>query len=155
MPHDSFASLGQPLHVSNSDNESADGRICYSDKEQQPLQQRSHDQQQRQRRRNKKSGGGGGGGNLVSRIRNTLMGRKTTTDQSPRLIYMNNPERNSQEKFIGNRVSTAKYNIITFLPIFLYVEFSKAANLFFLFISCIQVCPSSSPLLVVDLYSFC
>lgn len=141
MPHDSFASLGQPLHVSNSDNESADGRICYSDKEQQPLQQQSHDQQRQRRQKSKKSGGSS---SLVSRIRNTLMGRKTTTDQSPRLIYMNNPERNSQEKFIGNRVSTAKYNIITFLPIFLYVEFSKAANLFFLFISCIQVCSSSS-----------
>lgn len=137
MPHDSFASLGQPLHVSNSDNESADGRICYSDKEQQPLQQ-SHYQQKP--RRQKSAGGGGGGGNIISKIRSTLMRRKTTTDQSPRLIYINNPERNNQEKFIGNRVSTAKYNIITFLPIFLYVEFSKAANLFFLFISCIQVC---------------
>ena len=65
--------------------------------------------------------------------------RKNAGDQSPRTIYINEPERNQQQKFIGNRVSTAKYNIITFLPIFLYVEFSKAANIFFLFISCIQV----------------
>lgn len=45
----------------------------------------------------------------------------------------------SNQKFLGNHVSTAKYNPVTFLPKFLYVEFSKSANLFFLFISGIQV----------------
>lgn len=65
--------------------------------------------------------------------------KKKVNDNSPRIIYVNNPEMNLQQKFVGNRVSTAKYNIFTFLPIFLYVEFSKAANIFFLFISCIQV----------------
>ncbi|KAI9257346.1 hypothetical protein BDA99DRAFT_441217 [Phascolomyces articulosus] len=71
--------------------------------------------------------------------------RNNTGDQSPRTIYINEPERNAQQKFIGNRVSTAKYNVVTFLPIFLYVEFSKAANIFFLFISCIQQIPDVSP----------
>ncbi|KAG2212463.1 hypothetical protein INT46_008000 [Mucor plumbeus] len=55
----------------------------------------------------------------------------------PRVIYINQPQLNA--KFMQNRVSTAKYNPISFLPKFLYVEFSKSANLFFLFISGIQV----------------
>jgi phospholipid-transporting ATPase len=44
-----------------------------------------------------------------------------------------------EQKFLGNSVSTAKYNVATFLPKFLFEEFSKSANLFFLFISGIQV----------------
>ncbi|KAI9485043.1 hypothetical protein BDB00DRAFT_773719 [Zychaea mexicana] len=71
--------------------------------------------------------------------------RRNTADQSPRTIYLNEPARNGEQKFIGNRVSTAKYNLVTFLFIFLYVEFSKAANIFFLFISCIQQIPDVSP----------
>ncbi|KAI9599439.1 hypothetical protein BDF19DRAFT_470419 [Syncephalis fuscata] len=48
-------------------------------------------------------------------------------------------------KFLHNRVSTAKYNIVTFLPKFLYEQFSKYANLFFLFTSCIQQVKDVSP----------
>jgi hypothetical protein len=61
------------------------------------------------------------------------------TDGSPRIIHINNTELNNQQKFISNSVSTAKYNLFTFLPKFLYEEFSKSANVFFLFISGIQV----------------
>lgn len=61
------------------------------------------------------------------------------TDGSPRIIHINNKELNSQQKFMSNSVSTAKYNLFTFLPKFLYEEFSKSANVFFLFISGIQV----------------
>lgn len=61
------------------------------------------------------------------------------TDGSPRIIHINNAELNNQQKFMSNSVSTAKYNLLTFLPKFLYEEFSKSANVFFLFISGIQV----------------
>ncbi|KAI8095529.1 hypothetical protein BDF21DRAFT_406112 [Thamnidium elegans] len=60
----------------------------------------------------------------------------------PRIIPMLLPP---NQKFLGNHVSTAKYNPVTFLPKFLYVEFSKSANLFFLFISGIQQIPNISP----------
>lgn len=66
---------------------------------------------------------------------------KGVTDGSPRIIHINNKELNSQQKFMSNSVSTAKYNVFTFLPRFLYEEFSKSANVFFLFISGIQVSP--------------
>lgn len=55
----------------------------------------------------------------------------------PRIIQINQPEIN--QGFLVNSVSTAKYNLATFLPKFLYEEFSKTANIFFLFISGIQV----------------
>lgn len=56
-----------------------------------------------------------------------------------RIIHVNNSELNDQQKFLHNRVFTAKYTAFTFLFKFLYEEFSKYANLFFLFISGIQV----------------
>ncbi|ORX61690.1 phospholipid-translocating P-type ATPase [Hesseltinella vesiculosa] len=72
------------------------------------------------------------------------MGKRSYSD-APRLIYINDAQRNQEQQFLHNGVSTAKYNIASFLPIFLYVEFSKAANLFFLFISGIQQIPNISP----------
>ncbi|KAL0135268.1 hypothetical protein V8B55DRAFT_1555346 [Mucor lusitanicus] len=70
---------------------------------------------------------------------------KGVTDGSPRIIHINNKELNNQQKFMSNSVSTAKYNLFTFLPKFLYEEFSKSANVFFLFISGIQQIPNISP----------
>ncbi|KAI9011969.1 hypothetical protein CLU79DRAFT_709666 [Phycomyces nitens] len=63
---------------------------------------------------------------------------------TPRLIYLHQPELN-HSRFVDNKVSTAKYNLLTFLPKFLAVEFSKSANMFFLFISGIQQIPDISP----------
>jgi Phospholipid-translocating ATPase N-terminal len=65
--------------------------------------------------------------------------RKNNEAAGPRLIYINSTGLNEQQKFLHNRVFTAKYSPLTFLPKFLYIEFSKYANLFFLFISGIQV----------------
>ncbi|KAM0749097.1 phospholipid-translocating P-type ATPase [Meredithblackwellia eburnea MCA 4105] len=62
-----------------------------------------------------------------------------------RLLYLNNPGLNAQLKFIKNSVSTSKYNPVTFLPKFLFEQFSKYANLFFLFAACIQQIPTVSP----------
>ncbi len=41
--------------------------------------------------------------------------------------------------------STAKYNLLSFFPKFLYEQFSLYANLFFLLVSIIQVGPSLLP----------
>lgn len=46
---------------------------------------------------------------------------------------------------MDNHVSTAKYNIATFIPKFLFEQFSKYANLFFLFTAIIQQIPNISP----------
>jgi phospholipid-transporting ATPase len=63
----------------------------------------------------------------------------------PRIIHLNNPPANSQNKYVDNHVSTAKYNIVTFLPKFLKEQFSKYANLFFLFTAILQQIPGISP----------
>ncbi|KAL1869075.1 hypothetical protein VTK73DRAFT_3383 [Phialemonium thermophilum] len=63
----------------------------------------------------------------------------------PRVIYLNNPPANSANKYIDNHISTAKYNIATFLPKFLFEQFSKYANIFFLFTAALQQIPGLSP----------
>ncbi|KAL4878993.1 hypothetical protein BJY04DRAFT_229508 [Aspergillus karnatakaensis] len=63
----------------------------------------------------------------------------------PRMIMLNNPPANATHKFVDNHVSTAKYNIITFLPKFLFEQFSKYANVFFLFTAVLQQIPNVSP----------
>ncbi|KAG1226260.1 hypothetical protein G6F35_002993 [Rhizopus arrhizus] len=82
----------------------------------------------------------------IKDVFNRLIGRTTVKETvGERIIYVNNPELNEQQKYLHNRVFTAKYTLITFLPKFLYEEFSKYANLFFLFISGIQQIPGISP----------
>jgi phospholipid-transporting ATPase len=56
-----------------------------------------------------------------------------------RTIALNDPVRNEAAKFLHNSISTAKYNAVTFLPKFFYEQFSKWANLFFLFTGTLQV----------------
>lgn len=63
----------------------------------------------------------------------------------PRIIHLNNPQANSVNKYVDNHVSTAKYNAATFLPKFLYEQFSQYANLFFLFTAILQQIPNVSP----------
>jgi phospholipid-transporting ATPase len=63
----------------------------------------------------------------------------------PRIIHLNDAPANAAQKFLDNHVSTAKYNIATFFPKFLFEQFSKYANLFFLFTAIIQQVPDVSP----------
>ena len=42
------------------------------------------------------------------------------------------------QKFASNHVTTAKYNIISFLPKFLFEQFRRYANVFFLIIGLLQ-----------------
>ncbi|KAL2422007.1 Phospholipid-transporting ATPase DRS2 [Exophiala dermatitidis] len=63
----------------------------------------------------------------------------------PRIIHLNNPEANATNRWVDNHISTAKYNIATFIPKFLLEQFSKYANLFFLFTAVLQQIPNVSP----------
>ncbi|KAJ7188593.1 calcium transporting ATPase [Mycena filopes] len=60
-----------------------------------------------------------------------------------RVIALNNAAANVE--YGSNFVSTSKYNLATFVPKFLTEQFSKYANLFFLFTACIQQVPGVSP----------
>lgn len=75
---------------------------------------------------------------------NKILGKTNTAsgnagEGGERIIHVNNSDLNDQQKFLHNRVFTAKYTAFNFIFKFLYEEFSKYANLFFLFISGIQV----------------
>ncbi|XP_047410286.1 phospholipid-transporting ATPase IB-like [Sciurus carolinensis] len=59
-----------------------------------------------------------------------------------RTIYINEPLKNV---FCTNTISTTKYSKWSFLPRYLYLQFSKAANAFFLFITILQQIPDVSP----------
>ncbi|KAK3823106.1 MAG: hypothetical protein J3Q66DRAFT_330871 [Benniella sp.] len=72
-------------------------------------------------------------------------GPSAANQEGIRIIYLNNPERNSQSRYLHNRISTSKYNYFTFLPKFLFEQFSKYANIFFLFTACIQQIDGVSP----------
>lgn len=63
-----------------------------------------------------------------------------TGTQSPRYVYIN-----GRHKFCSNRISTAKYNLFTFLPKFLFEQFRRYSNIFFLVIALLQQIPNVSP----------
>lgn len=71
--------------------------------------------------------------------------KKKPVNTGPRVIHLNGPAKNTAQGYIDNHVSTSKYNIATFLPKFLYEQFSKYANLFFLFTAVLQQIPGISP----------
>uniref|UniRef100_A0A8C6KI50 Phospholipid-transporting ATPase n=1 Tax=Nothobranchius furzeri TaxID=105023 RepID=A0A8C6KI50_NOTFU len=80
---------------------------------------------------------------LESRITEDTSEKTSLADQEDaRKICLNQPQ---FTKFCSNRVSTAKYNALTFLPRFLYSQFRRAANAFFLFIALLQQIPDVSP----------
>jgi phospholipid-transporting ATPase len=72
-------------------------------------------------------------------------GRVDPSTLGPRIIHLNNPPANKANKYVDNHISTAKYNVATFLPKFLFEQFSKFANLFFLFTAALQQIPNLSP----------
>lgn len=72
-------------------------------------------------------------------------GKPDPSTLGPRIIYLNNPPANSANKYVDNHISTAKYNIATFLPKFLFEQFSKFANVFFLLTAGLQQIPGLSP----------
>ncbi|WAQ97991.1 AT8A1-like protein [Mya arenaria] len=62
--------------------------------------------------------------------------------QNERVININSAQR---DKFCNNKISTAKYSFISFLPKFLFEQFRRYANIFFLFIALLQQIPRVSP----------
>lgn len=56
--------------------------------------------------------------------------------EKSRVIHLNSPQ---TEKFAGNRISTAKYSFLSFLPSFLFEQFRRYSNIFFLTIALLQV----------------
>ena len=75
---------------------------------------------------------------------------RTKTEPSKKKFhkfYINNHIKNkSHYKHKSNYISTTKYNVITFLPKSLLIQFSRLPNVYFLLIAILQSIPSISPL---------
>ncbi|XP_071847551.1 probable phospholipid-transporting ATPase IA isoform X3 [Apostichopus japonicus] len=63
-------------------------------------------------------------------------------EEESRRILLNQPQ---SVKYCSNEVDTGKYTFITFLPKFLFEQFRRYANIFFLFIALLQQIPGVSP----------
>jgi len=67
----------------------------------------------------------------------TVRYSRTYTIDDKRIIAVN---RGPQDDiYISNSISTSKYSLVTFLPKFLFEQFRKYSNIFFLFIVVFQV----------------
>ena len=75
-------------------------------------------------------------------------------ETGPRVIHFN-PESNTQ--YCNNIITTTKYNIITFLPKALLLQFKRAANFVYLItavVQSIEVISSLNPLTAVAPFIF-
>ena len=73
----------------------------------------------------------------------------TKIEKKPNIyeFYINNMEINAKELlYPNNKISTTKYNIITFLPKALLYQFARIANVYFVALAIIQCIPIISPL---------
>ncbi|KAJ8973941.1 hypothetical protein NQ317_002445 [Molorchus minor] len=66
------------------------------------------------------------------------------TNAEQRVIFINRAQP-PVPKFVNNRVSTAKYSLLRFIPFFLFEQFRRWANVFFLMIALLQQIPDVSP----------
>ncbi|CAF0845998.1 unnamed protein product [Brachionus calyciflorus] len=70
--------------------------------------------------------------------------KKVDGVEEKRSIYINSRTL-IKNKFCSNSISTSKYNVISFLPKFIFEQFCKYSNIFFLLMSLIQQLPGVSP----------
>jgi hypothetical protein len=93
------------------------------------------------------SDGGGRGGGLKPARRiwvNRQLWDATVPDSAPSASPPK-PTPPQQQRFCSNYVSTAKYSVVSFFPCFLYEQFQRYSNCFFLFIGLLQQIPDVSP----------
>ncbi|KYN37987.1 putative phospholipid-transporting ATPase IA [Trachymyrmex septentrionalis] len=64
-------------------------------------------------------------------------------DGEERVIFVNAPHQPA--KYKNNHITTAKYSFLSFVPLFLFEQFRRYSNCFFLFIALMQQIPDVSP----------
>jgi magnesium-transporting ATPase (P-type) len=68
------------------------------------------------------------------------------TSEKKRVIFLNDDARNAKYPYPSNYIKTTKYTILTFLPVSLFIQFLRVANIYFLIIAILQSIPAISPL---------
>ncbi|CAF1120882.1 unnamed protein product [Adineta ricciae] len=71
---------------------------------------------------------------------------KKTVEVTSRKFRANERRDDSTQEFVNNRISTSKYNLITFLPKNLFEQFRRLANSYFLILVCLQFIPQVTSL---------
>jgi phospholipid-transporting ATPase len=71
---------------------------------------------------------------------------KIRDSEVKRVFYANGSEINKKYLFPSNYLSTTKYNLATFLPFSLFIQFRRVANIYFLVTAILQSIPQISPL---------
>ena len=68
-------------------------------------------------------------------------------DENVYQFYINNIDQNINEfHYKNNKIDTTKYNIFTFIPKALLLQFVRLANIYFLVCAILQCIPAISPL---------
>ncbi|XP_016843759.1 probable phospholipid-transporting ATPase IA isoform X4 [Nasonia vitripennis] len=70
-------------------------------------------------------------------------GHGTGDIQDERVVFVNAPHQPATYR--NNHISTAKYSLLSFIPSFLFEQFRRYSNCFFLFIALMQQIPDVSP----------
>ncbi|CAH1113541.1 unnamed protein product [Psylliodes chrysocephalus] len=84
-------------------------------------------------------------GNLSSALdRETEISADQRAGAEQRVIFLNRAQP-AVSKYCKNNVSTAKYSFHTFIPLFLFEQFRRWANCFFLLMALLQQIPDVSP----------
>ncbi|KAG0348399.1 hypothetical protein BGZ54_004626, partial [Gamsiella multidivaricata] len=85
-------------------------------------------------------------------VLNKVRGRRGVVPQKSDRVIPINPSRTTPliqpetgYPYVSNAVTTARYTLWDFLPKQLYAQFSKIANVYFLFVASLQMVPSWSP----------
>ena len=63
-----------------------------------------------------------------------------------RLLHVGDRTRNAASRFPTNYISTTRYTVWSFLPVNLFEQFRRTANLYFLGIALLQIVPGLSPI---------
>lgn len=69
-----------------------------------------------------------------------FVGLEAEDETGGRVLFVG-PDRNKESNFPDNGVITSRYNVVTFLPLFLIESFKKFANTYFLIVSIFQAIP--------------
>lgn len=92
------------------------------------------------------------GADLMDESRNNMSDSKIfrddemETNDKKRVIFLNDDARNAKYPYKSNYIKTTRYNFITFLPVALFKQFLRVANVYFLIIAILQSIPAISPL---------
>lgn len=68
------------------------------------------------------------------------------TNEKKRVIFLNDDLRNAKYPYSTNYIKTTKYTLLTFVPVALFMQFMRVANIYFLMIAVLQAIPQISPL---------